>query len=133
MHALAPAFKELSTSNEIDHDSDDDEFLGFTSQEVQEAEKKLQNVLHRERLLDMLATDWADLEVECPTAHNLTYEELAHQAVGHEVEEPREEDTRQDAPPQSAGNVVDNLRSTITVFLPRTTINWKFRASYATS
>ena len=72
----------------INYDSEDDEFLCFTSQELQETEKKLQNVLHRERLLDMLATDWADLEVECQTAHNLNDDQLAHQAVAHLVEKP---------------------------------------------
>ena len=54
MHALAPAFKEPGTANQIDNDIDADNFLGFISQEVQEAEIKLQNVLHRERLLYML-------------------------------------------------------------------------------
>ena len=78
MHALTPAFKHTSTANEIDHDSDYDQFLGFTSQEVKQAEKKLQNVLHRECRLDMLATNWPDLEVECPTAYNLTDDGLAH-------------------------------------------------------
>ena len=44
----------------------------------------------------LLATDWADLEVECPTAHNLTDDKLAHQAVAHEVQ--RKEDATQDVP-----------------------------------
>ena len=108
MYASCPAFQKPDNIDPPAYSNEnDDKFFGFTQQAIERAEKKLKHILHRNQLLDFLATEGSDMEEDCPTSKELTVDELAREAVP--LEEEKEEPQPQQ-PIESAAAVVEHLQ-----------------------
>ena len=103
MEGLAPAFPKTPDNDETDAETED--FLGFNTDEIAMAERRLADQLNADESVSDLIEEWATIDQLCPVVADKSDEQIVNDAIGEtDVEDTDvvlEEDTVRSIPSAS--------------------------------